>query len=225
MGIACRFELGRWWFTRKNRRIRPCSSAPPNTVSAFMGSHIVRFGLSGHVGHFVAAEAARYPRHARVVLRSSRGLELGEVLSTPDASDPVADPMAEADGQILRRMTVEDNLLEARLEKHRHKAFTACSELLEQHNVDAVLMEVEHLFDGQGLYFYFLGDVPAEAEKLTGKLAETYEANVEFRQFSETLTEGCGPGCGTEAAMGQGGCASCTSCSVASACGVGKQPL
>ncbi len=184
-----------------------------------MGYHIVRYGLIGHVGHFIAAEAVRYPRHARVVLRSSRGLELGEVLSVPESSDSVA----ETDGQILRRMTVEDNLLEARLEKYRHKAFAACSELLEQHNVDAVLMEVEHLFDGQGLYFYFLGDVPTEAEKLTEKLAETYEANVEFRQFAETLTEGCGPGCGTEEAMGQGGCASCTSCAVASACGTAKK--
>ncbi len=105
-----------------------------------MGYHIVRYGLSGHIGHFVAAEAVRYPRRARVVLRSSRGLELGEVLSAPESSDSVA----AADGQILRRMTVEDNLLEARLEKYRHKAFAACSELLEQHNVDAVLMEVEH---------------------------------------------------------------------------------
>ena len=44
----------------------------------------------------------------------------------------------------------------------------------------------------------------------------------EFRRFADTLSEGCGPGCGTEEAMGQGGCESCTSCAVASACGVKK---
>jgi len=184
-----------------------------------MGFHLVRFGLLGHVGRFVAADAARYPRRARVVLRSSRGLEVGEVLAEPDDADLVV----QSDGQILRRMTIEDDLLEARLEKHRHKAFQACTALLEQHHVPATLVDVEHLFDGQGLFFYFLGETPTEAERLTQQLAETYETTVEFRQFAETLSEGCGPGCGTEAAMGQGGCESCTSCAVASACGSRKE--
>jgi hypothetical protein len=83
----------------------------------------------------------------------------------------------------------------------------------------AVLVDVEHLFDGQGLFLYFVGDVPAEVETLTARLAETYETKVQFRKFSETLIEGCGPGCGTEEAKGQGGCEACTSCAVASACG------
>src|SRR2546430_11543646 len=48
------------------------------------------------------------------------------------------------------------------------------------------------------LFFYFLGDVTPELEAYTGRLAETYEANVQFRKFTETLIEGCGPGCGTE---------------------------
>jgi len=88
--------------------------------------------------------------------------------------------------------------------------------------VPATLVDVEHLFDGQGLFFYFLGEPPAEAARLTQQLAETYETTVEFRQFAETLAEGCGPGCGTAAAMGQGGCESCTTCAVAGACGAPK---
>ena len=184
-----------------------------------MGYHIVRYSLLGQVGHFVATDAVHYPRHARVVLRSRRGLEVGEVLASPEAGDA----QVSIDGQILRRMTVEDELLEARLEKHRHEAFQACSALLSEHDVTATLMDVEHLFDGAGLFFYFLGEVPREAEDLTEQLTATYETTVEFRRFAETLSEGCGPGCGTEAAMGQGGCESCTSCAVASACGVHKK--
>ena len=114
---------------------------------------------------------------------------------------------------------MEDDLLVARLEKHRHEAFIACSELLASEGVPAVLVDVEHLFDGQGLFFYFLGEVPGSATGVIERLAETYETKVEFRKFTETLIEGCGPGCGTEEAMGQGGCPSCTSCAVATACG------
>lgn len=180
-----------------------------------MGFHLVRYSLLGQVGRFVAADALRYPRRSRVIVRSERGLEIGTVLSEPEATDEAA----QINGQILRRMTVEDELLEARLEKHRNNAFAACAALLAEHHVPATLMDVEHLFDGQGLYFYFVGDVPAEAERLTQQLADTYETTVEFRKFVDTLTEGCGPGCGTEAAMGQGGCATCVTCAVSSACG------
>lgn len=184
-----------------------------------MAHHLVRYSLLGNVGHFTAAEAVRYPRRSRVIVRSDRGLEVGTVLAEPEE----ASRLVEITGQILRRMTVEDELLEARLEKHRHKAFTACADLLAEHNVPASLVDVEHLFDGEGLYFYFVGEVPPAAERLAQELANTYETTVEFRKFVDTLTEGCGPGCGTEEAMGQGGCSTCTTCAVATACGSKKK--
>ena len=37
-----------------------------------------------------------------------------------------------ADGQILRRMSVQDDLLEARLQRRRHEAFEACQPLLDE---------------------------------------------------------------------------------------------
>jgi len=183
-----------------------------------MGFHLVRYSLLGEIGRFVAADAVRYPRNSRVILRSARGLEVGEVLAAPRTAESILPN----DGQILRKMTVEDELLVARLEKHRHTAFEACSALLQENHVPAALMDVEHLFDGTGLFFYFLGEVPAEAEPFTQQLAAAYETTVEFRKFAKTLSEGCGPGCGTEEAMGQGGCESCSSCAVAAACGTKK---
>ncbi|MEO8493521.1 MAG: PSP1 C-terminal domain-containing protein [Planctomycetota bacterium] len=168
----------------------------------------------GHVGRFDSVDGILYPRHARVICRTARGLEIGEVLSTSDLD------AHEADGALVRRLTVEDDLLLTRIERNRDEAFRACNELLVERNLPAVLMDVEHLFDGQSLYFYFLGEISPEVESLTGELAAAYETQVQFEKFAETLTAGCGPGCGTEAATGQG-CAngSCASCAVASACG------
>lgn len=184
-----------------------------------MGYHLIRYSLLGRIGRFVSTDATRYPRHSRVILRSDRGLEVGQVVAEPEPREAAAT----VDGQILRRMTVEDDLLQARLEKNRHEAFQACAAILQENCVPASLMDVEHLFDGTGLYFYFLGEVPPEAESYTQQLAATYETTVQFRRFAETLAEGCGPGCGTEAAMGQGGCDSCTSCAVATACAANKK--
>jgi cell fate regulator YaaT (PSP1 superfamily) len=176
--------------------------------------HLVRIGIMGHVGRFDAVDGVLYGRHARVVCRTDRGLEIGEVLS---ASEWTGDT---ADGTLIRRMSVEDDLLLGRIERNRDEAFQACNELLEKRNLPAALMDVEHLFDGESLYFYFLGEVNSELEALTSELAATYETKVQFQKFAETLTEGCGPDCGTEEAMGQG-CESggCASCAVASACG------
>jgi cell fate regulator YaaT (PSP1 superfamily) len=170
----------------------------------------------GQVGRFAAVDAVRYPRRSRVVVRTRRGVELGEVLATPDERD---DGHSFADGDLLRGVTVQDELLQTRLERNRQEAYMACSQMLMENRLSAVLVDVEHLFDGQGLFFYFLGEVTPELEAYTGRLADAYEAKVQFRKFTETLIEGCGPGCGTEEAKGQGGCDSCTSCAVASACG------
>ncbi|HEY3393076.1 MAG TPA: PSP1 C-terminal domain-containing protein [Lacipirellulaceae bacterium] len=178
--------------------------------------HLVRVGAMGQVGRFAAVDAVRYPRHCRVIVRTRRGLEIGDVLAEPDDN---GEGRAPADGEILRGMTVQDELLQARLAKNRQAAYDACAELLAESGVPAVLVDVEHLFDGQGLFFYFLGEVPPTLEEHTQRLAETYETKVQFRKFTETLIEGCGPGCGTDEVKGRGGCDTCTSCAVAGACG------
>ena len=170
----------------------------------------------GQVGRFAAVDLVRYPRRSRVIVRTRRGLEIGEVLSGPDDRQ---ESRTFADGEILRGMTVQDELLHARLEKHRQEAYEACAGLLAETGLRAVLVDVEHLFDGQGLFFYFLGDVTPALESYTERLAEAYETKVQFRKFTETLIEGCGPGCGTEEVKGRGGCETCTSCAVAGACG------
>lgn len=176
--------------------------------------HLVRVGTLGAVGRFTAVDAVCYPRYSRVVVRTPRGLELGEVL-TP--SDQVLSD-APADGSILRGVTVEDQLLVARLTKNGNEAFAACSARIAERNLPAVLMEVEPLFDGQTLVFYFLGDMTPELETLTSELAELYESHAQVRRFTEAVTVGCGPDCGTQDG---GECKSCASgCAIAGACGV-----
>ena len=168
----------------------------------------------GLVAPYAAEDATIYPRGARVIVRTERGLETGEVLAAIDDS-----PSAEgAAGAILRGMMAEDDLLELRLRKNRDAALAACDERLARLDLAAALVDVEHLFDGQTIVFHFLGDPPREVDELLAELAELYDAKVQFRAFVEAATTGCGPDCGTEAAAGHG-CSSCaTGCAVAGAC-------
>lgn len=176
------------------------------------GQHFVRIGLLGSVGRFLATDGQRYPRASRVICRTHRGLEVGEVLSPADHSSEM-----ELTGTLLRRVTTQDDLLLARLEKNRDQAFQACSARLLELGLQDVLIEVEHLFDGQSLYFYFLGEAGPELDQITAELADVYEAKAQVQKFAETLAAGCGPHCGTEEAAGCG--STCGSCAVAGACG------
>ncbi|MEN1681065.1 MAG: PSP1 C-terminal domain-containing protein [Planctomycetota bacterium] len=181
--------------------------------------HLVRVGVHGQIGRFRTPDGARHPRAARVVVRTARGLEIGEVLGQSQGGQSQGHSAgSEADGELLRAMTPQDELLAQRLANRAGEAYQACASLLEERGVAAVLTDTELLFDGRGLYFHFLGDPPPEAEQLTAELAEAYEATAEIGRFAQTLEEGCGPGCGTEEAKGQGSCDSCVSCALADAC-------
>jgi cell fate regulator YaaT (PSP1 superfamily) len=154
----------------------------------------------------------------KVVLRTARGLEVGQVLAEPVAESENSG----VDGEIVRGMTVSDELLAARLEKNRLAALSACTERLRAIDSSAILLDVELLLDGRTLWFYFLGEVGPDVSQITAELAEIYDTHAQVRQFADVLTAGCGPDCGTEHAEG-GGCSSCgTGCAVARACGTRK---
>ncbi len=177
---------------------------------------MVKFGRLSHVGRFAAEGNATYPRRSHVVLRTSRGVEIGEVLGP--ARDLGAQGRSMAEGSVLRRMTPEDDLVEARIQKTQQAAFEACAAKIAELPSPAALIDVELLFDGKTLLFYFLGELSPDLQGVTAELAEIYETRAEFRKFTSTVNEGCGPGCGTDDA--QNGCQSCeTGCALASACG------
>lgn len=178
-----------------------------------MPTHLVRVGAFAQIGRFAAADATLYPRGSRVIVRTARGLEVGEVL----AADTAEGPPLPSNGVLLRGMTVEDELLAARLDRNKREALEACQRRLDARGLAVTLIDGEALFDGRGVYFYFLGAPPEDWEALTGELGDAFDAQVQFKAFATTLTQGCGPHCGLEDHSG-GGCASCET-----GCAVGKR--
>lgn len=178
---------------------------------AMSRQHLVRVGALGAVGSFTSVDAVLYPRASRVVVRTGRGLEVGEVLAGPDAETHL-----DSDGSILRGITVEDDLLLARLERNRAEAYEACANRLAELNLSVALMDVEQLFDARTLVFYFLGEMTPEVAAVTAELADLYESRVQIQKFVDAVNEGCGPGCGTDAAAG---CKTCVAgCAISAAC-------
>ncbi|MFO0528240.1 MAG: PSP1 C-terminal domain-containing protein [Planctomycetota bacterium] len=172
--------------------------------------YLVRTGLFDELSWFQIAPGIRVPENGEVICRTARGLEVGVALAAGDDS-----PHAEAVGEILRPVNDQDRLIIERLERFKLRAIESCERLLAERQIAATLVDAEHLFDGQHLFFYFWGNASAELDAVLDELAASYDHRVGFSRFAARLAEGCGPGCGTKnSACGSeqaGGCSNCGS--------------
>ncbi|WP_162006691.1 PSP1 C-terminal domain-containing protein [Roseimaritima sediminicola] len=179
--------------------------------------YLIRVGSFGTLFRCQSQDATVYARGQRVVCRTPRGTEIGSVRSVVPATD-------QAEGQVMRRTTTEDELLVDRLEKHRARAVHRCQQFLAESDTPATLLEVDPLFDGRTLIFFFLGEVDERVQRMTDELVAEYERNVRSRHFAKLLNQGCGPGCGTDAKAGGGCSGGCAVCVVAAACKPASSP-
>lgn len=154
------------------------------------------------------------PRHARVLVQTPRGVELGSVIDRVNRTDGMSQSES-GSLQILRRVTRDDERLIDRLQKYKNKAVRRCQEVLSASHSQAVLLDVDQLFDGNMLILHFLGPVDALGRNLTDTIVREYESEVQSIRLSELMNVGCGPGCGTEAAGGCGTSGGCATCSIA----------
>jgi hypothetical protein len=170
-----------------------------------MHAFYVRIGSLAEI--HLARSPVRINRGRRVLVRTQRGLELAEVAGPHHASRAASRPDAQhATTCIIRPTTNEDELLIRRLERHKREAVEACRTALAESGSHSVLLDVDQLLDG---------GTPI-AESITTRIADQYESIVRTRHFAKLLSDGCGPGCGTEHG---GRCGSgCEGCSIASAC-------
>jgi cell fate regulator YaaT (PSP1 superfamily) len=147
-----------------------------------MGKYITRHGVMRFLGEFVTAEDAAYRRGDSVVVRTERGLELGEVLC--EASERAVKLIAEpTGGQIVRRLSEEDQAEVARIRQAEVGAFETCNRFIADRKLQMELVDVEHLFGGERIVFYFLAEKRVDFRELVKDLAREYRTRIEMRQI------------------------------------------
>jgi cell fate regulator YaaT (PSP1 superfamily) len=127
-------------------------------------------------------EAAAYQRGDEVVLRTERGLELGQVLcpATAQAVGLLAEP---THGRILRRMTEKDYSDRERLRNLEKRELETCQRFVGQRRLQMELVDAEHLFGGERIIFYFLAEKRVDFRDLVKDLAREYQTRIEMRQI------------------------------------------
>jgi cell fate regulator YaaT (PSP1 superfamily) len=145
-------------------------------------AYVVRYGVMRRLGHFEANNGAAMARGQSVVIRSERGLEIGEVLCP--ATDQTADYLAESKGgQVLRVATGEDTLELDRIRADERRDFDTARALVRQFKLPMDLVEVERLFGGERIVLYYIAEQRIDFRELVKSLAHEFQTRVEMRQI------------------------------------------
>src|SRR5207302_5639773 len=118
-------------------------------------SLLVRHGAMRFLGTFDPGEGKTYKRGERVVIRTDRGVEVGDVLgeAVPQAVKQLSDPTS---GQIIRSLSGDDNAVLARVKETERRELETCQQFVTERRLQMELVDAEHLFGGERVVFYFL---------------------------------------------------------------------
>jgi cell fate regulator YaaT (PSP1 superfamily) len=147
-----------------------------------MVRYVVRFGAMRALGVFTPRGNDRYLRGTRVIARTNRGLEAGDVLCVAD-EEMVGILKDAIQGQILRDMTPEDVNELAHIKANERKEFEACQEHVRQLQLSMQLIDIEHLFGGERIVIYYLAEQRVDFRELVKRLASEFQTRIEMRQI------------------------------------------
>lgn len=147
-----------------------------------MPRYIVRHGVMRNLGVFTPRGQDKYIRGDRVVARTHRGLEAGEVLC--EATDEAIGQLNDAkQGQILRRLSNDDIRDVRKLFEQERREFEVCQREIAKLNLDMQLVDVEHLYGGERVVIYYLAEDRVDFRELVKLLAAEFQTRIEMRQI------------------------------------------
>jgi cell fate regulator YaaT (PSP1 superfamily) len=145
-------------------------------------AYIVRYGRMRFLAACSGAPDLEYSRGQKVVIRSDRGTEIGEVLCA--ATDQTARYLEEpVHGDILRAATTEDRGQELALTAVQNEAFSTCQELITKRRLQMDLVDVEGILGHERIVFYYLAEKRVDFRELVKDLARALRTRIEMRQI------------------------------------------
>src|SRR5262245_17947869 len=145
-----------------------------------MSKYVIRHGVMRNLGVF-STRGETYARGMAVIARTSRGLELGEVLC--EATDHVVASMNDPKrGQILREQNDEDARELRRLFEQEQREHEICRARIAELNLDMQLVDVERLYGGERVVVYYLAEGRIDFRQLVKVLAKEFQTRIEMRQ-------------------------------------------
>jgi cell fate regulator YaaT (PSP1 superfamily) len=160
---------------------------------------LVKYGRIGLMGWFEHHENHIPHTNKHVVIKTERGLELGEIVgvhnyrggqfkSTPEQVDAYysccgkEQPVGEG-GSFVRFATHEDLHEQQHLERSSVDEAKCCQKLADELGLSMTIIEAERLFGGERIVFYFTSEGRVDFRELVKRLAKEYQTRIELRQI------------------------------------------
>lgn len=173
---------------------------PATTKSKQKKIMLVRHGLMHHISIFEHNESEIPKEPKKVVVQTDKGLELGTIIGCRAAYKSgqlkmdkeqlseyycasEVDFNAKPSGKFIRYATSEDLSEDKHLKNISKEEMKRCQQIAKEQNLDMKLVEVEHIFGGERIIFYFKADARIDFRELVKQLAHEYQSRIEMRQI------------------------------------------
>lgn len=157
---------------------KPTEQSSPNFLS-----YVVRYGSMRKVGEFTARPKDRLRRGDEVVVRSSRGVEWGEVLC--EGTNRTREYLKQSDtaGRILRIASDEDRRSLDEVLIKETENFDVGQQMIAERKLQMQLVDIEQVFGGERLVFYYLAEQRVDFRELVKDLARHFKTRIEMRHI------------------------------------------
>jgi len=147
-----------------------------------MAKYVVRHGVMRTLGVFATSRGETCSRGLRVIIRTNRGLEAGEVLceATDHSVEQIKDP---THGQIIREMTSEDEFELGKMHEQEKQEYSVCEEKIAELGLEMQMVDLEHIFGGERIVVYYLAENRVDFRELVKRLASEFQTRIEMRQI------------------------------------------
>jgi cell fate regulator YaaT (PSP1 superfamily) len=144
--------------------------------------YIVRYGLMRSIGVMTSRNDDQYRRSNEVIVRSDRGVEVGQVLceATDDALSHLDQPPT---GSIVRLVSSDDAESINAIDSDRFNKIETCKKQIAALNLDMKLVDVETLLGGERIVVFYLADERVDFRQLVKTLASDFKTRIEMRQI------------------------------------------
>jgi cell fate regulator YaaT (PSP1 superfamily) len=139
----------------------------------------IRFKRAGKVYFFDAADIELAPGDI-VVVKTSRGMELGHVVVAP--AQVVASENEDKLSPVIRKADAEDIERAQELQDKADEALLECGRMIEELHLPMKLITAEYNLEGNRLTFLFSAEERVDFRELVRRLTGRFKVRVELRQ-------------------------------------------
>lgn len=166
---------------------------PPSSI-------VVRFGFMKMVGEFPYDGAAKPGCGSKLVVRTHRGTEIGEMLTSTCPNSGCSKSVTRkqmleyiensggrdypfsTQGRVLRIATPEDMARQSAIESTRHELRRWAKDVAGSLDLPIKIVEAEPILGGERMTYYYTSEVRVDFRDLVARLAEKHTARIDLRQ-------------------------------------------